>query len=136
MVNVSSKGSCRYKAANLAENGQVSNRVQYIELLEWICLLLKDENLLVLLKFEISLIWDLKFALVCPHSLQSFNHKLIRVVDDVWPAKLNHVVLFDEGDKWKDHIYNRYFIVDIEQDIDIFLNVLNDVVKQRLRKKN
>ena len=53
----------------------------------------------------------------------------MRIVDDMGPAKLNHVVLFDEGDEGKDHINDWYFIVDIEQDIDIFLNVLNDAVK-------
>lgn len=45
------------------------------------------------------------------------------------PAKLNHVVLFDERDKGKDHVNDGYFIVDIEQNIDILLNVLDDAVK-------
>lgn len=69
MVYVSCKGFCGDKTTYLAENGQISNRVQNIELLEGICFLFEDKNLLVLLKFEVGLIGYLKFALVCPDSL-------------------------------------------------------------------
>lgn len=56
MVDVSFEGLCRDKATYLAENGQISNRVQDVELFEGICFLFEDKNLLVLLKFEIGLI--------------------------------------------------------------------------------
>lgn len=124
MVNVCFEAYCRDKTPNLTQYGEVANRIESIKLLEWVSLLFEDHNFLRIIHIQVSLVRHKVLTLIGPNSLQPLHYELMRIVEDDGSTKLDHIVLFDEGDKRDDHIDKWDFVIEVKEDVNVPLDVL------------
>lgn len=131
-VDISDKVASWDEAADLSQDSQVTDGVKNVQLFERIRSLFKDIDCLFLINLQIDLFRNLEFVLIGPNGLEPFNNHRIFVVSENGLAELDHLELPDESHEGQDHVNDGNFIVDIEEDVDVLLDVLYDAFQQIL----
>lgn len=71
-----------------------------------------------------------------PDGLELLDREGSTAIVDDWLGELDALILFDEASKGKDHVEDGYFVVDVEEDIDILLDFEDDVPQQVLAEQD